>query len=117
MQRERLEVLAAERAGEQRIVAELRVGVEREVIGRQGDARVEQDLKAASERLVDRSYAGAPEEPVMDEKQPRPLGRRELEQLGVRRDAGGDGVDLGGPGDLQAVDAVVLETGGPEHPV
>ena len=41
----------------------------------------------------------------------------QLEQLGVRGDAGGDRLDLRRPGHLQAVDAVVLEASGLEQAV
>ena len=45
----------------------------------------------------------------MDEEQLDALGGRPLEQLGMRRDTGGDGVHGARAGDLEPVVAVILE--------
>src|ERR1700733_5648241 len=50
VQGERLELLRAERAGEQGVVADLAMGIQRQVIGGEADVRVEQDLQPALER-------------------------------------------------------------------
>ena len=98
MERERLDPLGFERAREQRVVAVLRVGVEREVIRGERDFVLEEDLQAVLERRLDRRHARAPEQPVVDDQQIRVLCRGELEQLGVGRDAAREGRDRAGPG-------------------
>ncbi len=109
--------LRVECAGEQRVVAHLGVRVQRKVIGGKADVRIEQDLQAALERGVDRTWAAAPEEPVMDDQQIGLLAGGQLEQLGVRRDARCDGAHLGRAGNLKAVGTVVLKARGLEQPV
>ncbi len=109
VQGEGLERCGAEGFGDQGVVADLGVGVEGEVVRGQADVRVEEDLQAALERGVDRAWARAPEEAVVDDEQLGILGRGALEQLDVGRDAGGDRVDLGRAWDLEAVGSVVLE--------
>ena len=84
VQGERSEPLGAQRAGEQRVVADLGVGVERQVVGGEADVGVEQELEAALQRGVDRPGTGTPEEPVVDDQQLRALGGGQLEQLRVR---------------------------------
>ena len=98
VQRERLEPLRAERAAEQRVVADLGVRIQRQVVGGKADVGVEQDLQAALERGVDRPGTGTPEEPVVDDQQLGALGGGQLEQLGVRGDARGHGPTSAGPG-------------------
>ena len=110
-------VECSERLREQGVVAELRVRVEGEVVGGERDVVVEQELQAALELRVDGGDAGAPEQPVVDKQQVGPLSGGQLEQLGVCGDAGGDRVDRVRTGDLQAVDAVVLEAGRLEQTV
>ena len=102
---------------EQGVVAELRVGVEGQVIGGQGDAPVEQDLQASLQRLVHRPHPGAPEEAVVDEHQLGLRGGRPLEHLRVGRHPGDDRAHAVRARDLEAVDAVVLETTRLEDPV
>ncbi len=112
VQRERVELLRAERVCEQRVVADLGMSVEREVVGGEADVGVKQDLKAALERGIDRPGTGAPEESVVDDEQLGVLGGGEFEQLGMRGDAGGHGHHLGRPRNLQAVGTVVLKARG-----
>ena len=73
----------AERVGEQRVVAELGVGVEREVVGGEGDVGVEQDLQAALERRVDRPGPEPQNSPWWTISSSARSPRGELEQLGV----------------------------------
>lgn len=94
---------------EQGVVADLRMGVEGEVVGGEGDVRLEEDSQAAGEDRVDGSDSRAPEEAVMDEQQLSVLRCGQLEELGMGRDARGDRAYIGASGDLQAVQAVVLE--------
>ncbi len=109
MDGERLERLRSEGARQQRVVAELGVRIQREVVGGEGDVRVEEELQAALQRYVDRPRPRAPEEPVVHDQELRPGARRQLEQLGVRRDAGGQRAHLRGAWDLEPVRAIVLE--------
>jgi hypothetical protein len=102
-------VASAEGLGEQGVVAELWVGVERQVVGGEGEVGVEEQLQPALQGGVDGGEAGPPEEAVMHEEQTGAAGGGELEELGVGGDAGVDALDLLGAGDLQAVGAVVLE--------
>ncbi len=85
------------------------MGVERKVIGRERHVRLEQQLQPVLELGVDRARSRAPEEAVMDQQQPGPLGGRQLEQLGARRHARGEGRDLVRAGYLEAIRTVVLE--------
>ena len=87
VQRERIELLGPEPAGEQCVVAQLGVGVERQVIGRERDVGVEQELQAALEHRVDRAGARPPEQAVVDEQEVGAAAGGKLEQLEVRRDA------------------------------
>ncbi len=109
MQRERLELVRPESAREERVVAERRMRVERQVIRGEREVGLEQDLQPALQLGVDRAEVRSPEDAVMHEQQLRALGRRELEQLEVRRDAGRDGLDLDRAGHLQTVRPVVVE--------
>ena len=111
------ELLRAERVGEQRVVADLEVGVQREVVGGKADVGLEQDLQATLERAVDWSRTAAPEEPVVDDQQLGPLGGGEFEQLGVGGDSGGHGHNLGRSRNLQAVGTVVLKASGFEQTI
>src|SRR5207249_2197393 len=109
---ERLELCGAQRSREQGVVAELGVGVEREVVGGERDAGLEQDLQAALEWRVDRGDARAPEESGVDDQQLRLLRGRPLEQLRACGEAAGErGYALSTAGDLQAVQAEILEAG------
>ncbi len=99
----------AERASEQRVVAEFGVRVEGEVVCGEGDAGVEQELETVLEERVDRAHARVPDEAVVDDEQLGVLAGGELEQGRICRDARGDGVHAVRAGHLQTVDAVVLE--------
>ena len=111
------EIPGAERTREQRVVAELLMRVERQVVGGERDVGVEQQREAALQQRIDDPRARAPEQPVVDEQQPDPLPSCHLEQLRMRGHATGQRRDLLRSGHLQAVDAVVLEALGPQEPV
>ena len=117
MQRKRVELLRAERAGEQRVVADFGVGIEREVVGGKADVGVEQDLQATLERGVDRLGARAPEQPVMHDQQLGALGGGHFEQLGVRGNAGRDRRHFHRSGNLNAVGAIVLKAPRRQQPL
>ena len=68
------------------------------MVRREREVGLEQDLQPALQLRVDRSGVRTPEDAVMHEQQLRTLGRRELEQLEVRRDAGRDGSTSTAPG-------------------
>jgi hypothetical protein len=83
-QRERLGRLGAQRRGEERVVAVLEVGVERQVVGGQAHVRVEQDLQPSLRGAVERAWRARPEEPVVDEDEVGLGLARTLEELEVR---------------------------------
>ena len=96
----------AQRAGQQRVVADLGMGVERQVVG--GQAHVGVEEQPAGARLAARSSGArraGPEQPVVHEHEVGALLARALEQLGAGGDAGHDGLDLVAARDLQAVRA------------
>ena len=96
-------------AADQRVVAHLRVGVERQVVAGQGHVRVEQRPQPALHRRPDRAGVKVPEQPVVTQDQLRALGRRALEQLELGRYTGDHHVDGRGAGHLEAVGPVVVE--------
>ncbi len=106
---ERLAALGSQSAGQQRVVPDLGVRVERQVVGEQADVGLEQRLQPPCERAVDRSGSRTPEDPVVGEHQLRSLRRRAPEQLEMGAHAGGHRRHLLGPRHLQPVGAVVLE--------
>ncbi len=103
---------AADGAGEQRVVADLEVAVERQVIGGEREVGVEQQLQAALGGPVQRARRPGPEEPVVDEHEVGALLARAGEQLDICRDPGYDGLDLLPSGYLQSVGPVVVVRGG-----
>lgn len=107
--RERLAALAlgAQAVGQQRVVAELGVRVEGEVVGGQREIVAEERLEAGGETRVDPARGEVPEDPVVDEDELRPGLRRPLEELELARDAGGHRVEVRGPGNLEPVGAEI----------
>ena len=93
--------LDPERAGELRVVADLRVGVEGEMVGEQRQVGAEERLQPAAQTAVDDERLVPPEEPVVDDDELRPGGRGPLEQLERAGDAAGDPRHVVGAGDLQ----------------
>ena len=108
MGRERLEVTGADGLGEQRVVADLEVAVEGEVIGGEGEVGVEEQLQAALGGAVEGARRPGPEEAVVDEDEVGPFLARACEELGVGADARHDRLDLLASGYLQSVGPVVV---------
>jgi hypothetical protein len=106
--RERLDLAGADGPGEQRVVADLQVAVEREVVGGQRDVRVEEQLQAALGGAVERARRAGPEEAVMDEDEVGVLLARACEEGRVRADARDHRLDLLASGYLQSVGPVVV---------
>jgi hypothetical protein len=73
--------LDAQLAREQRVVADLRVCVEREVVRGEGDPRVEEHLQPPAHRVVDHPRIAVPEEAVVDQEQLGARSGRALEEL------------------------------------
>ena len=81
----------SELAGEQRVVADLRVGVEREVVGGERDVGVEERLQPAAQPRGRRRSGSLPQkQAVVDEHELGAGPRRALEELERRRDAADD---------------------------
>ena len=101
-----------ERARDQRVVADLRVSVERQVVGGEADLRAEQQpaVARAARRRRERS-SPLPEQSVVEAtSSSAPTSERELEQLDARRNAARDRPALrAGPSDLQPVRAMIFE--------
>jgi hypothetical protein len=110
--REGLDLAGPDRAGEERVVADLQVAVEREVVGGQRDVRVEEQLQAALGGAVERSRRAGPEQAVMDEHEVRVLFTRAREELGIRAHARDYRLDLLASGYLQSVGPVVVVRSG-----
>ncbi len=89
VQGEGLELVGAEGAGDQRVVADLGMGVEGKVVGGEAHVRVEEQLQAALHAGVDGRGGRAPEEPVVDYEQVGLGGDGALEELRACGDAGG----------------------------
>ena len=94
--------LDAERVGEQRVVAELRMRVEREVVGGEAEVRGEQRLEPAALAPVDPDGLVPPEHAVVDDQELGARGGGALEELPRGRDAAGDLRHLVGADHLQA---------------
>ena len=73
--------LDAQLAREQRVVAQLRVRVEREVVRRERDVGVDEHLQAPFHRPVDDAGVALPEEAVMDDDHLGFERRRMFEEL------------------------------------
>ena len=83
-----------ERLGEEGVVADRRMRVERQVVGEERQVGGEERLQAAALAPVDPQWLVPPEHPVVDDHELRPHRGRPLEQLPRRRDAAGDLADL-----------------------
>ena len=99
--------LDAERLRKQRVVADLRMGVEREVIRGQRDVGFEERFQAPAHRPVDSARVAVPDEPMVDDQKLCVLLDGPLEQGQRRGHAAGDLGDLVGALDLQAHRPVV----------
>ena len=111
---ERGEVLEAEGAGGEGVVAHLGVAVEGEVVGDQVEAGLDQRRHPPVLDAGQRIGGAAPEDAVVDQHRVGARHGRPGEQLGARGDAGDDLADLAPPLDLEAVGAVVGSLGGLE---
>ena len=109
---ERLVGLAAERDGKQRVVADLGMGVERQVVRGQVHVVGEQRAQALGQCARQPGWVEVPEQAVVHEHEIGAQGERALDQLAVRRDAGDDSRDVGPPGNLEPVGPVVAERTG-----
>ena len=78
---ERLVALAAQSLGEQRVVAELRMAVERQVVAGQRNVVLEQRSQPLGEHRRQARRVEVPEQPVVHEHELRLLGHRALDQL------------------------------------
>jgi hypothetical protein len=101
--------LETQLAAQQGVVPDLRVSVERQVVGRKRHLGGEQGAKSRRHRLRQRRHLRTPQQPVVGEDELGAGAHGGLQELQVRRDAGGDAVDLGGAGHLEPVRAVVVE--------
>src|SRR5262245_28176532 len=106
---ERLGPLEPERGADQRVVPDLRMCVERQVIAGQRDVVVEQDAEAPLHGRGGGARVEVPEQAVGGAAALRAGNRRPLEQPEVRADAGGEGGDLVGSRNLKPVGAIVLK--------
>ena len=93
--------LDAEQRGQLRVVAELGMRVEREVVGDEAQVGAEERLEPAAQSPVDDERLVAPEETVVDEHELRAGLGRPLEQLERGGDAARDLLDVRRADDLQ----------------
>ena len=93
--------------GEERVVPDLGMGVEREVVGGERDLRVEERLEPAADARVDHARLVVPEHAVVDDDELCALLGGELEELERGRDRADDLGDLVGALDLHSLRAVV----------
>lgn len=97
----------AELAGEERVVPELGVRVEGEVVGGEAHVVIEEDAQAFPCLAPDHARVAVPVEPVVGEDELRADLDRALEELARGRDAAGDLLHLGRPFHLEAHRSVV----------
>jgi hypothetical protein len=101
--------VGTERVGQQGVVADLRVGVERQVVGGQRDVVEEQGAQALRQPRREPQRRELPEQPVVDEHELRALLDRPPDQLELGRDARHDALHGPRAGHLEAVRAHVVE--------
>jgi hypothetical protein len=109
--RERHVPARAKRVGQQRVVADLGMGVERQVVGGERDVVAEQRAEPLGEPRREPDRREVPEQPVVDEHELCLLRDRALEQRPLRRDAGDDTIDLPRTRYLESIGAEVVERG------
>ena len=78
--------LEAETRAQKGVVADLRVRIERQVVGGDRQLCTEGGAQAPRHPLAERRRRVAPEEPMVDEQHLGAGAERALDQLGVRRD-------------------------------
>ena len=111
VQRERLLRHASEPGRDERVVADLGVGVEREVVGGERHVVLEEQLQPALGGRRQGQRRARPEDAVMHQNKVRFERGGAPEQLRARRHAGDDGLHAIGSGNLQTVGSVVAERG------
>ena len=109
VQAERRRIDEPEAGRDQRVVAETRVRVERQVVGGEADVGREQRPQPLAPRADHARIVAVPEQAMVGDDQLRAGLDRALEQLEARGDAGRDVRDLVGALHLEAVGAVVGE--------
>jgi hypothetical protein len=109
MHRERLELVGAQAPCQQRVVADVQVGVQRQVIGGERHVVLEQQPQALLGGGRQRQRGAGPEEAVVDDHEVCVLGGGAAKELRARRDARHDRLDVFGARNLQAIRAVVAE--------
>jgi hypothetical protein len=86
------------RGGEEGVVADLRVGVEGQVVGQEAEVVFEQHAQPFEAPAIKPRRMKVPEEPVVDEHELGVGGGRALEQLALGRHARGHSSDSFAPG-------------------
>jgi hypothetical protein len=107
--------LAAELAREDRVVAELRVGVQGQVVGREVEVVLEQGPQALGEHRREARGQEVPEEPVVDEDELRVELHGPLEQPALRAHGAHHPAHLAPAGHLEPVRTEVAEALGLEE--
>ena len=102
-------LLDAETCGELRVVAELGMRVEWQMVGKQVEAALERERDAAPARTGDAQVLVAPEPAVMHQHRIGVRLRRRFEQREARTDAGDEPANLRTALQLQPVRAVIAE--------
>ena len=95
--------------GQLRIVAQLGVGIQRQVVGEQVDVVGQQQRQALLHPAGDPAVPAAPEQAVVHKNRIGLRRNGRLDERAAGRDAGDDFANLRPPLDLQAIGAVVLE--------
>jgi len=114
---ERLPRIGAEARGQQGVVADLGMPVEREVVGREVDVGREERPQPRGGRRRQGAWRPVPEDAVVDQHETRTGGDGVLEELERRRHARDHAIDVGPTGHLEAVGAVVVKGGDVEQVV
>ena len=107
----------SEHAAKLRVVAQLGVGIQRQVVGDEIDVVLEQQGQALPHPARDRAILTAPEQPVVHKDRVGPHGDRRLHKRKTGSDAGHDPQDLRAPLHLQPVGPVVPEALGLQQAV
>jgi hypothetical protein len=102
------EVGGADRLRQQRVVADLQVAVERQVVRGEREVGVEEQLQAPLRSLVQGPWGTRPEQAVVDEHEVDAFLARAREELGVGAHAGRHRLDLVAAGYLEPVGPVVV---------
>ncbi len=112
---ERFHGVEPELPDRENVVAELRMAVERQVIGEEVHAGLEQRSHPGVGVSGELPWPALPEQPMMNQDGVRAAIAGALEELDAGRDAGRDPADRAAPLDLDAVRTVVLASAGLEQ--